>query len=57
VNGNVLYVTNNYQNSNGDFYISTYTADTGALINANFIQIPTGGLYGLALKNNVFGVA
>jgi outer membrane protein assembly factor BamB len=56
VNGNVLYVTNNYQNSNGDFYISTYTADTGALINANFIQIPTGGLYGLALKNNVFGV-
>jgi hypothetical protein len=47
----VLYVTNNYQNSNGDFYISTYTADTGALINANFIQIPTGGLYGLALKN------
>jgi hypothetical protein len=51
VNRNVLYVTNNYQNSNGDFYISTYTADTGALINANFIQIPTGGLYGLALKN------
>ena len=49
-NGNVLYVTDNYQNSNGEFYISTYTADTGALINANFIQIPTGGLYGLAIK-------
>jgi hypothetical protein len=49
VNGNVLYVTNNVQNSNGDFYISTYTADTGALINANFIEIKTGtgGLYGL----------
>jgi len=29
VNGNVLYVTNNSQNSNGEFYISTYTADTG----------------------------
>src|ERR1700758_3383813 len=24
-NGNVLYVTNNSQNSNGEFYISTYT--------------------------------
>jgi len=33
LNGNVLYATNNSQNSNGDFYISTYTADTGALIN------------------------
>jgi len=33
LNGNVLYATNNAQNSNGDFYISTYTADTGALIN------------------------
>ena len=52
VNGKtgVLYVTNNSQDSKGDFYISTYTADTGALINANFIQIPTGGLYGLAIK-------
>ncbi|HTD15774.1 MAG TPA: hypothetical protein VK673_11370 [Chthoniobacterales bacterium] len=59
VNGllNVLYVTNNAQNSNGDFYISTYTADTGALINANFIQIQTGGLYGLALRGNVLYVS
>ena len=56
VNGNVLYVTNNSQNSNGEFYISTYTADTGGVISPYFIEIPTGGLYGLALKNNVFGV-
>jgi hypothetical protein len=55
-NGNILYVTNNAQNSNGDFYISTYSAENGALIKANFIQIKTAGLYGLALKNNVFGV-
>jgi hypothetical protein len=32
VNGNVLDVINNSQNSNGDLYISTYTADTEALI-------------------------
>ena len=51
-NGNFLYVTNNPQNSNGNFYISTYTADTGALINANFIQIATAGLYGLALSKD-----
>jgi hypothetical protein len=59
VNGllNVLYVTNNAENSNGDFYISTYTADTGALINANFIQIATGGLYGLALRGNILYVS
>jgi hypothetical protein len=59
VNGllDVLYVTNNAANSNGDFYISTYTADTGALINANFIQIATGGLYGLALKGNILYVS
>ena len=39
--------------------ISTYsTANTtnGVLLKDNFIEIPTGGLYGLALKNNVFGV-
>ena len=59
VNGllDVLYVTNNAANSNGDFYISTYTADTGALINANFIQIATGGLYGLALRGNLLYVS
>src|SRR5271165_2771347 len=61
VNGNLhwLYVTNNYQNSNGDFYISTYSADNGALINANFIHKPTGGLYGLALdaENNTLYVS
>jgi hypothetical protein len=56
VNGNVLYVTNNAQNSNGKFYISTYTAGSGALLVPYFIEIQTGGLYGLALKNNVFGV-
>jgi hypothetical protein len=52
IKGNVLYVTNNYLNANDDVYISEYDADTGALINANFIQIATGGLYGLAVKNN-----
>jgi hypothetical protein len=59
VNGllNVLYVTNNAQNSNGDFYISTYTANTGVLINANFIEIATGGLYGLALQGNTLYVS
>jgi hypothetical protein len=57
-NGNVLYVSNAVQLSDGyHFYISTYTADTGALINANFIQTtPVGSCHGLALKNNVFGV-
>jgi hypothetical protein len=52
IKDNVLYVTNNYLNSNGDVYISTYDATTGTVINANFIQIATGGLYGLAVKNN-----
>jgi hypothetical protein len=54
VNGlaNVLYVTNNAQNSNGNFYISTYDATTGKLINGNLIEIPTGGLYGLALSQD-----
>ena len=56
-NGNVLYVTNNAQNSNGDFYISTYTADTGALIKSNFIQIKTAGLFGLALQGNTLYVS
>jgi hypothetical protein len=51
VYGNELYVTNNAQNSNGDYYISTYYADSGKIMNANFINISTGGLYGLALKN------
>jgi hypothetical protein len=54
VNGpaNVLYVTNNVQNSNGNFYISTYDATTGNLINPNLIEIPTSGLYGLALSQD-----
>jgi 6-phosphogluconolactonase (cycloisomerase 2 family) len=52
IKGNVLYVTNNYLNSNDDVYISEYDATTGTLINANFIQIATGGLYGLAVKGN-----
>jgi hypothetical protein len=51
VYGNELYVTNNAQNSNSDYYISTYYADSGKIMNANFINISTGGLYGLALKN------
>jgi hypothetical protein len=49
---NVLYVTNNSQNSNGNFYISTYNAQTGLLLNGYFIEIPTGGLYGLALSQD-----
>jgi hypothetical protein len=52
---NVLYVTNNAQNSNGNFYISTYsTANSanGALLNPSFIEIATGGLYGLALSKD-----
>jgi hypothetical protein len=52
---NVLYVTNNAQNSNGNFYISTYsTANSanGALLNPYFIEIATGGLYGLALSKD-----
>jgi hypothetical protein len=56
VGGNVLYVTSTSQNSNGNFYISTWNASTGESINPYFIAIPTGGLYGLALKNKVFGV-
>lgn len=52
IKDNVLYVTNNYGNSNGDVYISTYDATTGQQLNGNFIQIATGGLYGLAVKNN-----
>jgi hypothetical protein len=59
VNGNVLYVTNNAQNSNGNFYISTYTdtGATGVLNKANFIEIQTGGLYGLALLGNTLYVS
>jgi hypothetical protein len=56
-NGNVLYVTNNSQNSNGEFYISTYTADNGAINYPYFIEIPTGGLYGLALVGNTLYVS
>jgi hypothetical protein len=56
-NGNVLYVTNNSQNSNGEFYISTYTADNGAILYPYFINIPTGGLYGLALLGNTLYVS
>ena len=52
IKGNVLYVTNTYVNSNSDVYISEYDATTGAQINGNFIQIATGGLYGLAVKYN-----
>ena len=52
IKDNVLYVSNNYLNSNSDVYISTYDATTGAQLNGNFIQIATGGLYGLAVKNN-----
>jgi hypothetical protein len=57
VNGNVLYVTNNSQDPNGYFYISTCATGNGALLVPYFIDyLPTGGLYGLALNNNVFGV-
>jgi hypothetical protein len=56
-NGNVLYVTNNSQNSNGKFYISTYTADNGAINYPYFIEISTGGLYGLALLGNTLYVS
>ena len=52
IKDNVLYVSNNYLNSNSDVYISTYDATTGAQLNGNFIQIATGGPYGLAVKNN-----
>lgn len=52
IKGSVLYVSNNYLNANDDVYISTYDVTTGTLINANFIQIATGGLYGLAVKDN-----
>jgi hypothetical protein len=54
VNGSVLYVTNNAQNLNGNFYISAYNANSGALLNPYFIEIKTGttGLYGLALQGN-----
>ena len=57
---NVLYVTNNAQLSNGNFYISTYsTANSanGALLNPDFIEIPTDGLYGLALLGNTLYVS
>jgi hypothetical protein len=57
VNGNVLYVTNNAQNSNGECSISKYTADTGGVINANFILIKTSALYGLALQGNILYVS
>ena len=49
---NVLYVINNAQNENGYFYISTYDADSGTLLTEYFIQIATGGLYGLALSKD-----
>ena len=48
-------MTNNVQNSTGNFYISTYsTASTvnGTLLNPYFIEIATGGLYGLALSKD-----
>ena len=57
VNGSVLYVTNNSQDPKGYFYISTYATGNGALLVPYFIDyLPTGGLYGLALNDNVFGV-
>jgi hypothetical protein len=52
---NVLYVTNNAQLSNGNFYISKYsTANSvnGVLLKSDFIDIATGGLYGLALSKD-----
>jgi hypothetical protein len=57
VNGTMLYVTNNAQSPNGNFYISTYnTASTpnGSLLNPYFIENQTGttGLYGLALSKD-----
>lgn len=53
IKGKIIYVTNNYLNPNGYYYISEYNADTGKLINANFIQVTTSGeLYGLAVKDN-----
>lgn len=52
IKGNVLYVTNNSLNSNSDVYISEYDATTGKQINGNFIQVATGGLDGLAVKDN-----
>jgi hypothetical protein len=57
VNGSVLYVTNNAQNSNGKFYISAYDANGGGLLNANLIEIATGGLNGLALQGNTLYVS
>jgi hypothetical protein len=58
VNGNVLYVTNNSQDPNGYFYISTYATGNGALLVPYFIDyLPTGGLYGLALLGNTLYVS
>jgi len=54
---NVLHVTNNAQNENGYFYISTYDADNGTLLTKYFIQIATSGLYGLALQGNTLYVS
>jgi hypothetical protein len=57
VNGSVLYVTNNAQNSNGNLYISAYDANGGGLLYANLIEIATGGLNGLALQGNTLYVS
>ena len=52
ISGNNLFVTNNYDNSDGDVYISEYDATTGALIKANFIEVPPSHLFGLAVKGD-----
>jgi hypothetical protein len=57
VNGSVLYVTNNAQNFNGNFYISAYDANGGGLLNANLIETPPVGLYGLARQGNILYVS
>ena len=56
VNGNVLYVTNNSQDLNGKYFISTYSTG-GGVLQPYFIEIATGGLYGLALQGNTLYVS
>jgi outer membrane protein assembly factor BamB len=57
--GNLLFVANGDVNSNGKFYISEFNADTGELIDANFIQLLAGlePALGLAIKGDVLYVS
>ncbi|MBV8277962.1 MAG: hypothetical protein JO170_22240 [Verrucomicrobia bacterium] len=57
IKGNILYVTNNYGDSNGKVYISEYDATSGAQINPLFIELPLTGLYGLAVKGDILYVS